>query len=361
MLLHFMQYCYVSFIIFSMCEAVHNISKVLNTAVKQVTCFQTVNCMEMGMTPEQIYGQNVYVPATANSYPYGYTGKNMNWQLAFVHMLSVVLYFSLCCRVVIHLLNAEVGSPTEWYNNQSSLGYDGQDIYFPVSTHDSFSLYFPFPNEHFYLVCLITSQGFQTEGTKCMYYAAPDNGSVHPSYSPYPINSSFIVDGSYLPLEYVGDAADQTCQIVPSPYYVPTILPYAHDNVLGNTTAPLHPPVYVPTLPSYAVTSTNHALPSVPPVATKNDIIANPPIQSTIVASKQFLDHASDPKVQLRNPIPLKKELADGSMMPVKYPHTSQVGKSTCPCRSSVSWSALFCQLLCSTRPCLLYVNSKQL
>uniref|UniRef100_A0A0E0HNA9 YTH domain-containing family protein n=1 Tax=Oryza nivara TaxID=4536 RepID=A0A0E0HNA9_ORYNI len=220
--------------------------------------------MTMGMTPEQIYGQNVYVPATANPYPYGYT---------------------------------EVGSPTEWYNNQSSLGYDGQDIYFP---------------------------GFQTEGTQCMYYAAPDNGSVHPSYSPYPINSSFIVDGSYLPLEYVGDAADQTCQIVPSPYYVPTILPYAHDNVLGNTTAPLHPPVYVPTLPSYTVTSTNHALPSVPPVATKNDIIANPPIQSTIVASKQFLDHASDPKVQLRNPIPLKKELADGSMMPVKYPHTSQ-------------------------------------
>ncbi|KAF0901756.1 hypothetical protein E2562_006222 [Oryza meyeriana var. granulata] len=222
--------------------------------------------MEMGMSPEQIYGQNVYVPATANPYPYGYT---------------------------------EVGSPMEWYNNQSSLGYDGQDIYFP---------------------------GFQTEGTQCMYYAAPDNGSIHPSYSPYPINTSFIVDGSYLPQEYVADAGDRTCQIVPSSYYVPTILPYAHDNVLGSTTAPLHPPnvAFVPSLPGYTATSTNHALPSVAPIATKNDLVANPPIQSTIVSTKQFLGHASEPKVQLNNAVPLKKELADGSLMPVKYPHTSQ-------------------------------------
>uniref|UniRef100_A0A0D9V0E1 YTH domain-containing family protein n=1 Tax=Leersia perrieri TaxID=77586 RepID=A0A0D9V0E1_9ORYZ len=222
--------------------------------------------MEMGMTPEQIYGQNVYVPAAASPYPYGY---------------------------------AEVGSPMEWYNNQSSLGYDGQDIYFP---------------------------GFQTEGTQCMYYAAPDNGSIHPSYSPYPINSSFIVDGSYLPQEYVTDAADQTCQIVPPSYYVPTILPYTPDNVLGSTTAPLHPPsvAYVPSMPGYAATSTNHALSSVVPVATKNDIAMNPPIQSTIVSSKQFLDHANERKVQLHNPVPVKKELADGATMPVKYPQTSQ-------------------------------------
>lgn len=31
--------------------------------------------MEMGMTPELMYGQNVYVPATANPYQYGYAGK----------------------------------------------------------------------------------------------------------------------------------------------------------------------------------------------------------------------------------------------------------------------------------------------
>ncbi|XP_006644134.1 uncharacterized protein LOC102709215 [Oryza brachyantha] len=215
--------------------------------------------MEMGMTPEQIYGQSVYVPA-ANTYPYGYT---------------------------------EVGSPIEWYSNQSSLGYDGQDVYFP---------------------------GFQTEGTQCVYYAATDNGSIHPSFSPYPINSSFIVDGSYLPQEYVADASDQTRQIVPSSYYVPTILPCTPDNVMGGTSAPLHPPnvAFVPSLPGYNATSTNH------------DIVTNPPAQSTIV-SKQFLDHMSEPKVQLHNPVPLKKELANGSLMPVKHPHTSVSQASTHP------------------------------
>ncbi|KAL5220423.1 hypothetical protein ABZP36_025136 [Zizania latifolia] len=225
--------------------------------------------MEMGMTPEQIYGQNVYVPATANPYPYGYT---------------------------------EFGAPMEWCNQQS-LGYDGQDFYFP---------------------------GFQTEGTQCMYYTAPDNGSIHPSYSPYPMDPSFIVDSSYLPQEYVSEAGDQnvqTCQIVPSSYYLPTALPYTHDSVLGSTNTPLQPSdvAFVPSMPGYAATSTNPVLPSVAPVATKNYIAVNLPVQSTIVSSKQFLDHASEPKVQLRNLVPLKKELADGSMMPVQYPHASQV------------------------------------
>ncbi|KAL5227683.1 hypothetical protein ABZP36_015948 [Zizania latifolia] len=225
--------------------------------------------MEMGMTPEQMYGQNVYVPATANPYPYGYT---------------------------------EVGAPMEWYNHQSSLGYDGQDFYFP---------------------------DFQTEGTQCVYYAAPDNGSIHPSYRPYPMDPSFIVDSSYLPPKYVTDAGDQTlqtCQIVPSSYYLPTALPYTHDSVLGGTTTPLQPPNFgfVPSIPGYTATSTSPVLPSVASVASKNDIVVNPPVQSTIVSSKQFLDHAGEPKVQEHNSVPLKKELADGSMMPVKYPHTSQ-------------------------------------
>jgi hypothetical protein len=37
--------------------------------------FQTVNFMEMGMTPELMYGQNVYVPTNGNPYTYGYAGK----------------------------------------------------------------------------------------------------------------------------------------------------------------------------------------------------------------------------------------------------------------------------------------------
>jgi hypothetical protein len=37
--------------------------------------FQSVNCMEMGMTPELMYGQNVFVPASANPYQYGYAGE----------------------------------------------------------------------------------------------------------------------------------------------------------------------------------------------------------------------------------------------------------------------------------------------
>jgi hypothetical protein len=57
--------------------------------------------MEMGMTPELMYGQNVFVPAAANPYPYGY---------------------------------AEVGQPMEWYNHPNSLGYDGQDPFYTVST-----------------------------------------------------------------------------------------------------------------------------------------------------------------------------------------------------------------------------------
>ncbi|XP_062209839.1 YTH domain-containing protein ECT2-like [Phragmites australis] len=219
--------------------------------------------MEMGMTPELMYGQNVFVPATANPYQYGY---------------------------------AEVGSPMEWYSHQSSLGYDGQDIYYP------------------------------TEGMQCIYYTAPDNGSIHPSYSPYPADPSFTSDGSFIPQEYVADTANSTCQIVPPSYYIPAVLPYAQDSVPGSTTTPLHTPnvAYLPGMPGYAATSANAAFPLMAPVTTKSDIVVNPPIQSAIVSSKQFQDHAKPPKVQLYNSVAPKQQLPDGSMVPVKLPHVSQ-------------------------------------
>ncbi|KAL6627826.1 hypothetical protein ACP70R_031552 [Stipagrostis hirtigluma subsp. patula] len=219
--------------------------------------------MEMGMTPELMYGQNVFVPATANPYQYGY---------------------------------AEVGSPMEWYNHPSSLGYDGQDIYYP------------------------------TEGMQCVYYAAPDNGSMHTSYSPYPVDPSFMSDGSFIPQEYVTDTANSPCQIAPPSYYIPAVLPYAQDGVAASAAAPLHHPnvAYLPGMPGYAATSANAALPLVAPVTTKGDIVVNPPMQSTIVSSKQFQDLAKPPKVQVHNSVPLKQELPDGSVVPVKIPHASQ-------------------------------------
>ncbi|CAM0881140.1 unnamed protein product [Alopecurus aequalis] len=187
----------------------------------------------------------------------------------------------------------------DWYNHQNSLGYDAQDVYYP---------------------------GFHSEGPQCVYYATPDNGSIHPSYSPYPIDPSFIVDGSFLPQEYVPDA-DPTCQIIPSSYYIPAVLPYVQDSVLGNTSTPLHPSsvAFIPGMPVYAATSSNHVLPLVAPVAPKNDVVVNPPVQSTIVSSKQFQNHTVVPMAQLHNPLPVKQDLANGSMAAAKPPHTSQV------------------------------------
>lgn len=213
------------------------------------------------MTPELMYGQNVFVPA-ANPYQYGY---------------------------------AEVGSPMEWYNHQNTLGYDGQEIFYP------------------------------TEGMQCVYYAPPDHGSMHPSYSPYPIDPSFVPDGSFMPQEYVAEPANSTCQIAPQSYYVPAVLPYAQDNVPGNATTPLHSNVtFLPGLPGYAATSANAAFPLIAPVTTKSDIIMNPPVQSTIVSSKQFQDHAKPPKVELHNSVAQKQELPDGPMVPVKLSLASQ-------------------------------------
>ncbi|XP_062198035.1 YTH domain-containing protein ECT2-like [Phragmites australis] len=219
--------------------------------------------MEMGMTPELMYGQNVFVPATANPYQYGY---------------------------------AEVGSPMEWYNHQSSFGYDGQDNFYP------------------------------TEGMQCVYYAAPDNGSIHPPYSPYPVDPSFIADGSFVPQEYVADPANSAYQIVPPSYYIPAIFPYAQDNVPGSATTPLQTPnvAYLPGMLGYAATSANAALPLMAPVTTKSDTVVNPPIQSTIVSSKQFQDQAKSRKVQLHNSVAPKQQLPDGSMVPVKLPHAKQ-------------------------------------
>ncbi|KAK3164297.1 hypothetical protein QOZ80_1AG0015490 [Eleusine coracana subsp. coracana] len=172
--------------------------------------------MEMGMSSELMYGQNVYVPATANPYQYSY---------------------------------AEVGSPMEWYNHPSSLGYDSQDIYYP------------------------------TEGVQCVYYAAPDNGSMHPSYSPYPVDPSFLSDGSFVTQDYIADNTNSTCQIIspsyPPSYYIPAALPYAQDSVSGSTTTLLQPPnlAYLPTMQAYAATTVNGALPSVAPVNTKTDML----------------------------------------------------------------------------------------
>ena len=172
---------------------------------------------------------------------------------------------------------------------------------------------------------------------QCVYYAAPNTGSMHPSCSPYPVDPSFISDGSFVPQEYVADPASSTCQIATTPYYISAVLPYAQDSVPGSVTAPLHCNVaFLPGIPGYAAPSANAAFPLIAPVTTKSDIAANPPVQSTIVSSKQFQDYAKPPKVQLHNSVAQKQELPDRSMASIKPPHTSQVGKFTSNC-----WLAL--------------------
>jgi hypothetical protein len=54
--------------------------------------FQSLNFMEMGMAPELMYGQNVFVPATANLYQYGYAGE-VNSSYSVVGSLFSVLVF----------------------------------------------------------------------------------------------------------------------------------------------------------------------------------------------------------------------------------------------------------------------------
>lgn len=158
---------------------------------------------------------------------------------------------------------------------------------------------------------------------------------MHPSYSPYPVDPSFISDGSFVPQEYVADNTNSACQIVPSSYppsyYIPAVLPYTQDSVPGSTATLLHPPnvAYLPSMPGYATTSVNGALPVIAPVTTKRDIVVNPPVQSTIVSSKQFEDHTKM-KVQLHNLVPQKQERPDGSVVPLKLPSASQVVKFTC-------------------------------
>jgi YTH domain-containing family protein len=88
--------------------------------------------MEMGMTPELMYGQNVFVPAAANPYPYGYTGNEISY-LGVCSVVGVCL-FCIFHLVVTNFSNAEVGQPMEWYNHPNSLGYDGQDPFYTVST-----------------------------------------------------------------------------------------------------------------------------------------------------------------------------------------------------------------------------------
>jgi len=46
--------------------------------------------MELGMTPEFMYGQNVFVPAAANPYPYGYAGNEISY-LGVVSVVGVAL------------------------------------------------------------------------------------------------------------------------------------------------------------------------------------------------------------------------------------------------------------------------------
>jgi YTH domain-containing family protein len=109
-------------------------------------------------------------------------------------------------------------------------------------------------------------------------------------------------------------------------YYIKAALPYAQDSVFKSTTKLLPPPnvAYLPTMPAYAAASVNGALPSIGPVTTKNDMVVNQPVQSTIVSSKQFEDHTKL-KAQLHNSVMQKQEKPDGSMVPVKPPHASQV------------------------------------
>jgi YTH domain-containing family protein len=164
---------------------------------------------------------------------------------------------------------------------------------------------------------------------QCLYYATPDNGSMHSSYSPYPVDPSFIPNGSFVSQEYVADATN-SCQIVPPSYppsyYIAAALPYAQDSVSGSTTTLLPPRnvAYLPTVPAYAAASVNGALPSIGPVTTKSDMVVNQPVQSTIVSSKQFENHTKL-KAQLHNSVLQKQEKPDRSMVPVKPPHASQV------------------------------------
>lgn len=179
------------------------------------------------------------------------------------------------------------------------------------------------------LKCLFLSC-LQTDGMQCVYYAAPDNGSMHSAYSSYPIDPSFVPDGSFMPQEYVADPANSTCQIASTPYYVPAVLPYGQESLPGSATAPLISNVaFLPGMPSYAATSAHAAFPLVAPVTTKSDIAVNQPVQSTIVSSKQFQNHAKSQKIQLHNPVAQKQELSDRSMVPIKLPHASQVGKAS--------------------------------
>jgi hypothetical protein len=87
--------------------------------------------------------------------------------------------------------------------------------------------------------------------------------------------------------EYVANTTN-SCQIVPPSYppsyYIAVALPYAQDTVM----------------------------------------VVNQPVQSTIVSSKQF-ENLTKLKAQLHNSVMQKQEKPDGSMVPVKPPHASQV------------------------------------
>jgi YTH domain-containing family protein len=230
--------------------------------------------------------------------------------------------------IVTNLSNAEVGSPMEWYSHPNSSGYASQDIFYSVSMYNIEDLILnrrPLPS--CVLTCSLLLLCLQAEGMQCVYYAAPDNGSMHPTYIPYPSDPSFVPDGSFMPQEYVADPANSTCQIGPSSYYIPAVLPYAQDSVPGSATTPLYSSnvAFLPGIPGYAATSANAAFPLIAPVTTKSDIVVHPPVQSTIVPLKQLQDHAKPPKVQLHNSVPQKQELPDRCMVPAKLPHASQV------------------------------------
>jgi hypothetical protein len=69
---------------------------------------------------------------------------NMVMQVKLTLLALLPVLFPQCFYfVLIGLSNAEVGAPMEWYNHPSSLGYDGQDIYYPVSTiQKAYVIYF---------------------------------------------------------------------------------------------------------------------------------------------------------------------------------------------------------------------------
>jgi hypothetical protein len=56
--------------------------------------FQSLNFMEIGMTPELMYGQNVFVPATANPYQYGYAGEVNSSYSVVGSLFSVIVFCS---------------------------------------------------------------------------------------------------------------------------------------------------------------------------------------------------------------------------------------------------------------------------